>query len=73
MIKQLITGYKRWRLRRAMENHALWKARYAELERQLKEGDASYRCNSYNRNQAIRASGLEAKYAERVEILIREA
>lgn len=49
----------------------MWKARKEETIRQL-ESSHSFSSNPYNRNQAIRAAGQEAKYLDRVEQLMRE-
>lgn len=65
---------KWWRarqLRVAQEKYAMWKAKHLEYERQLVQ-DMAFGHNPYNRNRAIHAAGEEAKYMERVEVLMRQ-
>lgn len=49
----------------------MWKAKKEEYRIQISQSP-SFACNPYNRNCAINAAGQEARYLERVEILIRE-
>jgi len=48
----------------------MWKARKEALENQL-QSDLFFASNPFNRNRAVYAAGEEAKYIERVEILMR--
>lgn len=70
MICRVLRAYQDWRLRRARENYAKWKARHEEWQRQL-DHDSLFAGNAYNRHQTIRAAGQAAKYLERVEHLMR--
>lgn len=66
-LQKLLCLWKRWRLRKAQEKYAMWKARHEEEMRQLRDGGWSYQGNPYNRHAAIRDAGKAAKYMERVE------
>lgn len=71
MSLSLLQLYRHWRLRRAKESYALWKARKEEWQRQLAQ-DPSFARNPYNRHRTIHAAGKEAQYLERVEELHRQ-
>jgi len=68
--------YKRWRLRRAQEQHAYWKARHESLKTEktmISEFEAVFGINSSDKREKIAtAAANEAKYMERVESLMRE-
>lgn len=70
-MKHLLKLWHQWRLRRAQEKYAVWKAKHAEYQRQLDSRDYAFSTNPYNRHLAIRAAGREALYLERVEQLMR--
>lgn len=60
--------YRKWRLRRAQEQHAKWKARYEELQRSA----ITLGANVMTRHDRIHAAGKLAMLEERVETLMRE-
>lgn len=68
----MLKWWRKWRLRRALRQHARWKAEREAKERMLDTGDYSYRTNPYNRNTLVRVAGKEAYYCELVEQLMRE-
>jgi len=72
MIQTLGRWWRQRQLRLAQEKYAQWKAKHEEWLRQLKEADISFQLNPYNRHCAISAAGKMAKYAERVECLLRQ-
>lgn len=64
----MMKWYRNWRLRKAREAHAKWKARYDELERV----SHVWATNVITRNERVNAAGNVAKLEERVETLMRE-
>jgi hypothetical protein len=64
--------YKKWRLRRAQERHAYWKAkREALAARPRSEFDLIFGISAASREMA-EAAGKEAAYLERVETFMRD-
>lgn len=70
-MKFLIKLWKKRQLRKAQERYAYWKARQ-EAYAITFNCSPSFRTNSYNHNKYIEARVTEAKYLERVEILMME-
>lgn len=72
----ILVEWKKWRLRRAKENYAKWKARHeaanSQMQLAIRNGDMGYVFNPYNRSKIVTAAGEEAKYLERVEELMRQ-
>lgn len=71
IIMALLRLYHAWRLRRAAEKYAQWKAMREAFDQQMREC-FPFGLEMRNRKRFVKYSGYEAKYAERVENLLRE-
>lgn len=75
MFERFVKWWKARQLQKAREDYAFWKAKRESLEshkHQLSEFEQMMGENSYHREQKALAAANEAKYMERVEILIRQ-
>lgn len=70
-MRTLLAWWRKRQLRLAQEKHAYWKAHAAALAKSVNE-NTGYGGNPWNRGCLHKACGLEAKYMERVECLMRE-